>query len=465
MKATIVFQKNWDAIHARNPDGSRKYRYILNKGSSRSSKTISLIDCYDLYARENENKRLTVWRDTKVDCKKTVLNDMLKRLKGTGRYKVGQDFNKTESIFTYTSESTVEIHGTDDEETVHGLTQDAAWFNEPYKISRDTFDQVDQRTSDFIFIDYNPKKGHWVDDIMKDPRTLVIHSTYKDNPFCPPEQRIKIESYQPVSMCAIVQQKLLKESDARAYDCAANPSAFSDKYITELLRCRENEAKKSANLYKWQVYGLGMKGERPNRIFHWHPISPEEYKQLQLTKYAGVDWGVVDPWGIVEAKYMDGNLYLRELNYASENQLRATMTAVELQQVQGIEQAERTDEAKGEGIVSWMFDRLGLDKKMQIICDSNRPKKIAMLRRKGFNAMPAAKGAGSIIDGIDTIMNLNVFYTSDSENLEYEQENYSRQVDKYGVVQDEPEDVDNHLMDAVRYIVDRLVQLGIIKQI
>src|ERR1051325_8245993 len=198
LKATIVFKNNWDAIHAKNPDGTRKYRYIINKGSSRSSKTLSIIDCYDLYARSLTNKRMTVWRDTKTDCRKTVLNDVLKRLKSTGRYKVNQDFNKTESIFTYNTDSTFEIHGTDDEETVHGLTQDCAWLNEPYKISKETFDQIDQRTSDFVLIDMNPKKAHWCDDLEKDPRAIVIHSTFKDNPFCPPEQRAKILSYQPV---------------------------------------------------------------------------------------------------------------------------------------------------------------------------------------------------------------------------------------------------------------------------
>ena len=135
-----------------------------------------MIDVYDLIAREEENKRLTVWRDTKTDCKKTVLNDALKRLKVTGRYEIGQKFNKTESIFTYDNSSTFEIHGTDDEETVHGLTQDYAWLNEPYKISKDTFDQIDQRTSEIVFVDYNPKKGHWVDDLAKDPRTLVIRN-------------------------------------------------------------------------------------------------------------------------------------------------------------------------------------------------------------------------------------------------------------------------------------------------
>lgn len=78
LKATIVFEKNWNAIRVRNADGSRKYRYIINEGSSRSSKTVSLIDCHDLYARSNNYKRITIWRDTRTDCKKTVLVDMLK---------------------------------------------------------------------------------------------------------------------------------------------------------------------------------------------------------------------------------------------------------------------------------------------------------------------------------------------------------------------------------------------------
>src|ERR1700710_187258 len=96
LDVTIVWQKNWDAIHAINPDGTRKYRYIVNEGSSRSSKTFSLIDCVDLYARTLENKRLTVWRDTKTDCKKTVLFDTNKHLRATNRLNVDQTFNKTE---------------------------------------------------------------------------------------------------------------------------------------------------------------------------------------------------------------------------------------------------------------------------------------------------------------------------------------------------------------------------------
>ena len=465
MKATIVWQKNWDAIHAMafNEDGSpkldkdgrheRKYRYIINEGSSRSSKTASLIDCYDLYARENSNKRLTVWRETKTSCKRTVLNDALKHLKKTGRYLWNQYFNKTESVFQYITGSTFEIHGCDDEETVHGLEQDAAWFNEPYQVSKEVFDQIDQRTSDFIFIDWNPKKSHFIEDLKKDSRTLVIHSTFKDNPFCPTEQRRKILGYQPVKRCYLVENRMMTEVDAQQYNCAENEKEFSAKNVQELFRCQENEYKKSANDFNWMVYGLGLKSEKPNRIFHFDEISIHEYNLIRAKTYNGCDWGAVHPWAIIEAKYYDGGLYIRELNYTSENGIRAKMAPTEVQAIKS------TDE----GIVSWLFNKLGVDKNNIIVCDNNKTTKIQALRKGGWeNAVAALKAAGSITDGIDLLNNLRVYYTSDSINLKYEQENYSRQTDRSGIVLDEPEDLDNHLMDCCRYVALFLQHLGII---
>lgn len=456
ISATIVFEKNWEAIHALDEHGQRKYRYIINEGSSRSSKTYSLIDCYDLYARSNKNKRLTVWRDTKTDCKKTILNDTLRHLKITGRYKVGQDFNKTESIFSYSTDSTFEIHGTDDEETVHGLTQAAAWLNEPYKISKETFDQIDQRTSDFVFLDWNPKKSHFIEDLKKDPRTLVIHSTFKDNPFCPEEQRIKILSYQPINACRIVTEKLLTLPEAKEYDVVKNPLNFSPGRITELVRCRENEYKNSANEFNWSVYGLGLKAERPHRIFHFEEIPLDRYHEIKVPVYNGVDWGVVDSWAILEAKYYDGALYLHELNYNSENLIRGNLTTTDLAQINAAE----------EGIVKWKFGKLGIPHDRTVVCDTNRPLKIMALREAGWDyAIGTAKRPNSIIDGIDLLNNMKVYYTSTSVNLAHEQENYSRKVDNHGIVLEEPEDIDNHLMDAARYIALYLQQEGIIRKI
>lgn len=450
-----IFQQNWSAITELTDKGERKYRYIINTGSSRSSKTFSLIDCYDIYARTHKNKRLTVWRDTKTDCKKTVMNDALKHFKSTDRY-IDNNFNKTESIFNYKTGCTFEIHGTDDETTVHGLNQDVAWLNEPYKISKAVFDQIDQRTEDFVFIDWNPRMAHWIEDLSKDKRAIVIHSTVFDNPFCPPEQLIKIQSYQPVKMCSAVVNKIMTEQEANKYNITDNPLSLTSSQLKELSRCIENEYKKSASEYNWSVYGLGLKAERPNRIFHWEEIPLSEYLAINSKVYNGCDWGAVDPWAIGELKYYDGGLYVREQNYESENTLRARLTPTELHQIGLVD----------EGIVSWLFNKLNIDTGNIVVCDPNRVTKIRALRASGYDyAIASPKPPGSIIDGIDLLNNLRVYYTSDSPNIKYEQENYSREVDRYGIVLEEPEDMDNHHMDWIRYVALFLQSQGIIRKI
>lgn len=456
IEATVVFQKNWDAIHAKNPDGSRRYRYIVNSGSSRSSKTYSILQCLYLYAYQNSAKRLSVFRHTKQDCKSTVLKDM------QGAYPLmpfynNVAFNKTESFFYFNmTRSVIAIAGSDEANRLHGYNGDVTWLSEPYDIGRDVFDQLDMRTADFVIVDLNPKQAHWSDDIIKDPRTILIHSVFSDNPFCPPEQKIKILSYQPVKMTQVVTDEILPEGEAKTYNLTENPKNLTEKQLKELFRCKENERKGSANLFNWLVYGKGQKAEKPNRIFSWEEISDDEYNKLDVTRYYGVDWGTVDPWGILEAKYYDGALYLRELNYASENEYRSDLTPTEVQQIENMD----------EGLVRWVFERLGIPKNAINVCDDNRPLKVRALREAGYDyAITATKGQGSVEDGIGLLEKIKVYYTTSSKNLAYEQENYERKVDRYGIVCEEPEDRDNHLIDPARYIAVFLKLSGIIKVI
>lgn len=452
--ATIIFEKNWDAINERTESGSRRYRYIINKGSSRSSKTLSIIKCYYLYALQNQSKRLSVWRDTKKDCKDTVGNDMKiaypsMPLAHTVLY------NKTESIYQFnTSGSAIEICGTDEPNRLHGYNCDVAWLNEPYAISRETFDQLDMRTAEFLIMDWNPKQNHWLDTIAKDPRAIVINSTFRDNPFCPEEQRLKILSYQPVSETAIVKGRKLSLGDAIIYDILLNPKIFTDKELSELSRAKENEAKGSASIFNWKVYGLGEKAERPNRVFNnWGIIKDSDYEAIQGKKYYGVDWGQIDPWGILEAKYYDGAIYFKELNYRSENELKLTMSTIE----------RETLSRQEEGLVKWMFAKLDIPKNAYIVCDDNRAMKVVALREAGYSyALTAAKGPGSIMEGINLLDKIRVYATESSHNLIIETENYIWKTFK-GEAVEEPEDANNHLIDPSRYLVLFLRALGIIK--
>lgn len=454
LQATIVFQKHWKAIHERNPDGSRKYRYIIHRGSSRSSKTRSLITSHYLEATQHNNWRISVWRSTKKDCRDTVGKDMSLVYPHLPK-SANVIFNKTEAIYQFENGSSIELCGTDEPNKVHGYNGDVAHLNEPYDMSKDTFDQIDMRTTEYVTLDLNPKEGHWSDDLEKDPRTLIIKSTFRDNPFCPPEQKRKILSYQPVSKSKAVLTKVLTEQEAKTYDLSENKKGLSEKLVVELSRCKENERKGSSSEFNWSVYGLGEKAERPNRIFFWEEISDDAYNAISTEKYYGVDWGTVDPWGIIEVKYYDGALYLHELNYKSENEIKETLSIVEREII----------DKGSEGLVTWLFQKLNINKKANIICDNNRPLKITALWEAGFDyATAAPKPPGSIIDGINGLTNMKCYFTASSIHLKYEQENYQRKVDRYGIVLEEPEDMNNHLAgDPVRYVWLFMVMQGIIK--
>ena len=472
--ATVVFKNTWNAIN------SKKYKLIVQEGSSRSSKTWSDFQCLFLYNGERPNKITNVLRDTAIDCRDIVETEWVKWLSDPQSrslqfergeitaeeltsFLLKEDLkqyfieNKTKHTWTYKhNKSVIRFTGIDDEDKVMGMTQNVLWINEPYKFSHEVYKQLAQRTSDFIILDWNPKKSSWIEDEKKKESTIVLHSTFLDNPFCPAESKKQLLSYQPVIYSNVVESGLITVEEARNYDCVNNPSQFSEKQIKELSRCQYNAFVKSASEYHWQVYGKGIKAEQPNRIFFWDECSLQDYNDIDAPIYTGCDWGSVDPWAIADAKYYDGCMYLRERNYQSENEIRERLTPTEQAQINGSE----------EGIVTWMFKKLGVPLNRTIICDTNRNTKIRALRVAGYDyAQPASKVPGSIIDGIDVLTNLRVYYTSDSENIRYEQENYSRKIDRFGVVLEEPEDTNNHQMDVARYIALYLQINGIIKKI
>lgn len=385
---TPVFYKNYTAFKAKNADGSRKYKYIINTGSSRSSKTYSLLELIHRICENNRNIRATAWRDTKKDCRDTIWKDYQKILSLSGRLRISQR-NKTEAFYHFPeTDSYFEFHGSDDEEKVHGLTQQVAWINEPYKISKDTFDQIDMR-SDVVFIDWNPKKNHWIDTLSKQDNAIVIHSTFRDNPFCPEQSRIKILSYEPTP---------------------------------------ENIANGTADEYMWQVYGLGLKAEKPNRIYrNWVKISVDDFERFQANSYYGTDFGSSNQTATVEVKWdgKDGFL-VRQRLYMPSQHFGCSL--------------------------SEMYDKIGIRRDIPNICDSAVPDSIADLLQNKFRAFPANKRAGSVRSGIEFIQKFKIYYTEDSINLEEEYEGYEWEVIN-GMKLDRPIKKDDHLMDALRYVI------------
>lgn len=385
IKATPVFEKNWNALQ------SEKYKYIINSGSSRSSKTFSILQIFWILAWTKERTKLSVFRNTKKDCKDTILQDMLKYYPTLDNYK-DIVFNKTESVFKFPNGSTINIEGTDDDLKVHGYHSDYLWFNEFYKMPKETFDQLDMRCSCAVFMDYNPVGKLWSDDLAKQDNAIVIHSTFRDNPFVPLEQKKKILSYEPTPY---------------------------------------NIEQATANNYMWQVYGLGLKAEKPNRIFKgWKIIEDDAFENLPYPYYFGLDFGISAPTALVKMKTDgDGTYFLKELLYKPLNQMNGTLS----------------DE----------LESLGIQKHIEIICDSGNELNQGegqKLRNSGYNIIFAQKGQGSVVSAIETIQKSTIYYTKSSYNLEENYENYSWKIYQ-GIQLDIPEETREDLIDAAKYVI------------
>ena len=116
------------------------------------------------------------------------------------------------------------------------------------------------------------------------------------------------------------------------------------------------------------------------------------------------------------------------------------------------------DELYEKGLTNRMiYDRLvsmGYGKE-SIVCDSAEPKSIAELRGYGLRAKAAVKGKDSISHGIQYIQGLTIYIHPRCVNFITEIQNYTFDKDKFGNSINQPIDDFNHLMDAMRYALEK----------
>ena len=93
-----------------------------------------------------------------------------------------------------------------------------------------------------------------------------------------------------------------------------------------------------------------------------------------------------------------------------------------------------------------------------IFADSAEQKSIEEIRRAGVQRIrPAAKGPGSINWGINLIQQYKIYVDPSCTNTITELENYSWKKDKStGEYTNEPNDEYNHLLDALRYGIQKI---------
>lgn len=96
--------------------------------------------------------------------------------------------------------------------------------------------------------------------------------------------------------------------------------------------------------------------------------------------------------------------------------------------------------------------KANIDPSILIVADSARPEIIAEIKAQGFRIVGADKNAGSVLRGIDRVKQHQIIY--DGKDLEREYLSYAWRKKRTGEQLDEPQDGNDHLMDALRYAID-----------
>lgn len=226
----------------------------------RAGKTFAILQYLISLVEQRADLTVTVCSNTLPALRIGAMRDFQQILKATDHW-IYFDENKTTHTFTCKATgSKIEFLGLDEDLKARGAARDILFINEANRIKWDVFEQLAMRTSEFIFLDYNPSSKYWVHDkiIPREDSSFEI-LTYLDNEEIPPQIKADIESHD-----------------------------------------------RDSNW--WKVYGLGQIGELEGNIFTGWEFIDKIPEEKELLGY-GLDFGFApDPCALVSLWKVDGKL-------------------------------------------------------------------------------------------------------------------------------------------------------------
>ena len=177
--------------------------------------------------------------------------------------------------------------------------------------------------------------------------------------------------------------------------------------------------------------------------------NPEKYAHTVIGRWADVAEGAVfKKWGIVDEFPMWCKKVGIGLDFGYTNDPTAAIRCGIIDNALYLDEVDyRTGLLSGDIIKT--LHPWGL----KVIADSADPRLIQEIHNGGIKIYPVEKGQGSVNAGIDKMQGMEIYITKRSYNLQREYRNYVWAKDKDGHYINEPEDHDNHGIDAARYYV------------
>lgn len=250
---------------------SLKKKIRAAQGGTSASKTISiLLVLIDLAQRDTKPTLTSVVAESVPHLKRGAMRDF-KNIMVEHHYWKDSRWNATDSIYTFETGSQIEFFSADQPDKLRGARRDRLFINESNNITLEAFDQLEVRTKEFVYLDWNPTNEFWFYTDILPTRSDVDHIilTYKDN------------------------------------------EALSQEIINSIEQ-RRNRAG------WWKVYGEGQLGEVEGRIYTgWQEIDSIPH-EARLERY-GLDFGwSPDPVAIVAVYYYNGGYILDQVAYQLE---------------------------------------------------------------------------------------------------------------------------------------------------
>ena len=237
-------------------------------GGTSASKTISILLYLITLAQSDKTPTLTsIVSESFPHLKRGAMRDFLNILQSHNYFK-DNSWNKTDSIYTFETGSKVEFFSADMPSKVRGARRDRLFINEANNVDFEAFEQLEVRTKDFVFIDWNPSSEFWYYTDVKNKRDDVeeLTLTYKDN------------------------------------------EALSDD-IVKSIEQRKNRPD------WWKVYGLGLLGELEGKIYTDWQIISEIPHEAKLERY-GLNFGYSNhSLGLIALYYYNGGYIVDQVMY------------------------------------------------------------------------------------------------------------------------------------------------------
>ena len=375
------------------------HRFEVYYGGAGSGKSMFIAQKLIIKAIK-ERRKILVMRKVGSTIKDSVWQLMLNMMNDWGM-SGGFNVNKT----TYTVElfngSMFLFKGMDDSEKIKSITDITdIWLEESTEFSEEDVDQLNLR-------------------LRADVSGLQMFF-----------------SFNPVSKANWVYRRWFKDGVIVTDDTVIHKSTYKDNrflpddYITTI----EKMARTNPTYYR--IYALGEFASLDKLVFNnWSIGRIEDTHDWNLL--CGLDFGFTnDPTAFVVSFLKDNTLFISK-EYVKTGLLNDQIARV--------------------------ITELGFSKST-IIGDSAEVKSIEELRRAGlYRIYPAAKGQGSVLQGIQKLQQLDIIVAPECEHVITELQNYAWKKDKAsGEYINEPIDEFNHCLDALRYslqCVDRYKRL------